>query len=201
MFLYRPRKGREERVLFRCCFAPFLFVSTQPHPRLSSERRPLAHSGTANFTGEYFSSPDAACRRYFDWFGTIAPPGSHSYRIYLGFVQDYPHCGRCNYQIEPPDSRIEYGPSILAVNFCPAGYTAQNLSPDPCYGLSAWDQAYCTRPGVDEYKSLGAQNCQGNPVNAGTGNKFQLEIDYQAATGLSFERSYNSRNAQLVSPP
>jgi RHS repeat-associated protein len=43
-------------------------------------------------------------------------------------------------------------------------------------------------------KNQGPQNCQGNPINAGTGNKFQSESDYATtgSTTLAITRSYNS---------
>ncbi|MGE3533160.1 MAG: RHS repeat-associated core domain-containing protein, partial [Steroidobacteraceae bacterium] len=45
----------------------------------------------------------------------------------------------------------------------------------------------------DIYKQNGCQYVIGNPCNPGTGNKFHSDIDYSStATGLSFERSYNS---------
>jgi len=51
-------------------------------------------------------------------------------------------------------------------------------------------------------KNLGncLENCSGvgNPIHAGTGNKFQAETDYAAAphTGLSFTRYYNSQDSK-----
>lgn len=51
-------------------------------------------------------------------------------------------------------------------------------------------------------KNLGQPDCcEGNPVNAGTGNKFQVETDYVGAahTQLEFRRYYNSQD-QTNSP-
>ncbi len=53
------------------------------------------------------------------------------------------------------------------------------------------------------YKSLGAPKpgqCAGNPCDASSGNKYQLEIDYRSAgMALSLTRSYNSRLANNFS--
>ncbi|MEQ1560351.1 MAG: RHS repeat-associated core domain-containing protein [Methyloglobulus sp.] len=41
------------------------------------------------------------------------------------------------------------------------------------------------------------KTCDGNPINAGTGNKFQIETDYVGSphTGLEIRRYYNSQNS------
>jgi RHS repeat-associated protein len=50
---------------------------------------------------------------------------------------------------------------------------------------------FCGKPAPN--KNQGGQNCQGNPINAGFGNKFQRETDYTASsTTLALVRSYNS---------
>ena len=71
----------------------------------------------------------------------------------------------------------------------------------PKPGCSSGEQlAYCSNASAPrEKKQLGAQ-CpvlEKNPVNSATGNKFQREQDYAAASGgLTFIRSYNSRSTQ-----
>jgi YD repeat-containing protein len=58
--------------------------------------------------------------------------------------------------------------------------------------------AYCYRstPSLDPPKNHG-QQCpmDGNPVNPGVGNKFQMEVDYEGTggSGLRFVRYYNNR--------
>ncbi len=67
---------------------------------------------------------------------------------------------------------------------------------------TAHTQAYCR--GVNEAKDFGEPCCEnrkvGNPINVGTGNKFQLERDYPRTAGslLSFERYYNSTGHQEI---
>jgi len=98
-----------------------------------------------------------------------------------------------------------------------------NGSPGSFHGLIGWE---CPEAGVGrypsascgssngasslQYKNTGghvAENClckdqipmAGNPINVGTGNKFQLETDY-SGTGpfpLSFKRAYNSANNNI----
>ncbi|HZR03991.1 MAG TPA: DUF6531 domain-containing protein [Burkholderiales bacterium] len=72
---------------------------------------------------------------------------------------------------------------------CPAGFTAWYDTTSASY--------YCARPNttMDTAKNNGCgSNCQGNPINSGTGNKFQVEVDYKAdgAFPLTFTRTYNS---------
>jgi YD repeat-containing protein len=53
----------------------------------------------------------------------------------------------------------------------------------------------CAPDAVTQEKNLGKNCCSvltGNPINNGTGIKFQEETDYQSPSGLSFVRSYNS---------
>lgn len=54
---------------------------------------------------------------------------------------------------------------------------------------------------VDPDKSLGKPDCplcQGNPINAGTGTKFQSEVIYRGAGLLTEELYYNSRLAVMA---
>lgn len=81
----------------------------------------------------------------------------------------------------------------------------------PHKGEYALDQApfksnpYCAGS-VSEAKNRGAcTGCPGpkagNPINIGTGNKFQLETDYQASnpnSGLGFHRYYNSQSDRVL---
>jgi RHS repeat-associated protein len=58
-------------------------------------------------------------------------------------------------------------------------------------------------PLTNSSKNLGGSTnscpmpCAGNPINTGTGNKFQVETDYigGAATGISLQRFYNSQDS------
>jgi YD repeat-containing protein len=56
----------------------------------------------------------------------------------------------------------------------------------------------CEAPAVNEPKSNGTPDegmpCVANPINPGTGNKYQIETDYRGATpfALTFQRFYNS---------
>lgn len=75
---------------------------------------------------------------------------------------------------------IDYQDTVF---FCPAGYTLSGST--------------CTLPSdtPDPQKNVDTPNCAlGNPCNAGTGNKYQREVDY-AGGGLfplRAERTYNS---------
>lgn len=101
--------------------------------------------------------------------------------------------------------------------YCPKGFGAQNITEITQCGGTDTDHlphfkgpnATCFRIGPDEGKNAGPcpGGCVGDdPVNPGTGNKFQTEPDY-SGTGpspLKFERTYNSRGsdsaAKVVSP-
>ena len=79
---------------------------------------------------------------------------------------------------------------------CPAGQDRLG-APYPCVNVPSCTSSQCTEAAKNPIKNIGkpAQNmCGGNPINIGTGNKYQVEHDY-SATGdfpLSFERIYNS---------
>ncbi|MDD1620236.1 MAG: DUF6531 domain-containing protein, partial [Methylococcaceae bacterium] len=64
-----------------------------------------------------------------------------------------------------------------------------------CSSTQTLIDGQCTN--VNPFKNAGPPSgplCKGNPINIGTGNKYQPETDYQGAGDfpLSFERSYNS---------
>lgn len=90
------------------------------------------------------------------------------------------------------------------LGFCANGYDPVNqicLQPGEC----TFPMAINPATGVCEFPFNLAKNngpscpALNNPINAGTGNKFQLEVDYAAvsAFGLSFQRFYNSNDSVI----
>lgn len=56
--------------------------------------------------------------------------------------------------------------------------------------------AQTARPGENTNRALGeTASCVGNPINPGTGLKYQIEVDYRSTSGLEFKRIYNSYGA------
>lgn len=94
---------------------------------------------------------------------------------------------------------------------CPANATgspAAPAAPTTCscntnYIPDAGTGTYCTwNPIVaDPDKNIGpcptCGTCTGNPINAATGLKYQLEVDYLAPSGFAFKRTYNSYASSL----
>jgi YD repeat-containing protein len=82
---------------------------------------------------------------------------------------------------------------------CPAGYTIQGQTAESSW---CWNGVGPNTPPVapiDPKKNLGCPFClAGNPLNVGTGNKYQAELDYKGAGAhpLHFERFYNSGPAE-----
>ena len=58
----------------------------------------------------------------------------------------------------------------------------------------------CKPGGIDDNKSAGDSGCNkcGNPVNAGSGNKYQLEADYGNPGQIMFERYYNGKGGSTA---
>ena len=65
-----------------------------------------------------------------------------------------------------------------------------NLTPPDANGA-------CVEPPLADKDDGGGGNCVANPCNAATGNKYQPETDV-SSNGLSFTRSYNSRNLEDI---
>ena len=91
---------------------------------------------------------------------------------------------------QSPPSAFRYirnGTHISAIVRCREGFTEQSDEP-----------GYCFRNGSDRNKDKGqCPHCDpamtSHPTHAGTGNKYQPEVDYESATGgLAFRRYYNS---------
>ena len=99
---------------------------------------------------------------------------------------------------------------VAAWAFCPQGttltgfsYTAADAPPGVTIGFGQgvnppW---FCVAP-IDHSKTYGPPPCNGtnngtNPINGGTGNKFQQETDLIGASSssLHFDRYYNSQRA------
>lgn len=87
--------------------------------------------------------------------------------------------------------------------YCPNGYDPKDYgysgnmcgwSPPDHFHFDA-PNASCVRSGIDPGKNAGScDKCVGNPINPGTGNKYQLDTDYRSsgAFPLEFIRAYNS---------
>ena len=77
---------------------------------------------------------------------------------------------------------------------CPLGMTADFDGLNVVNGTS-YSALYCRNNNESKNygRGCGAGSCVGNPINPGTGNKFQRESDYESVDGsLRFERFYNS---------
>lgn len=120
------------------------------------------------------TDPSAACQRAGlssgHWDGDVfVNEGS---QFYTRFIM-------CYY-----GSRYAFGQNIYArwLDTCPDGGTWDPIT-QQCRGA------------FDEDENLGGScNDKGNPVNTGTGNKFQVETDFAISGDLRFERYYNSRS-------
>ncbi|MGZ4958435.1 MAG: RHS repeat-associated core domain-containing protein [Methylomonas sp.] len=82
---------------------------------------------------------------------------------------------------------------------CPSGQTHDKTTGN-CISTPVCDSTHCTETTVNLIKNNGEPSgdlCGGNPINFGTGNKYQLETDYQGAGDfpLVFERTYNSETS------
>lgn len=107
---------------------------------------------------------------------------------------------------EKPDGymRLRNEDNVLVHARCPDGYNfssdlrmRKRLYPDKpqCIRIVACE----TKPtaGIEPEKNYGApETCAGNPINIGSANKFQAEIDYSAVTSgsASLTRYYNSQD-------
>ncbi|WOB24874.1 MULTISPECIES: RHS repeat-associated core domain-containing protein [Xanthomonas] len=82
-----------------------------------------------------------------------------------------------------------------------AGYCSQWSSPDGCFYLALFAQ---DEADYEPALSQGPPSCQspslscGNPINVGTGNKYQVETDWNDAGLPKFLRYYNSDRAGLA---
>ncbi len=152
-----------------------------------------------------FTAPDEFCQ----WYKNNRASASDAARTWVynpTFTGQYPgtsygacNCigGNCNIGVQ---HELE----------CPRGYAGENIvnsygfDPHTFLGRDApSDPAYCRFPLdlVDVEENLGAScgtKCPrgnvGNPVNAGTGNKYLVETDYAGAGAfpLTFTRTFNS---------
>ncbi|MDO8412780.1 MAG: DUF6531 domain-containing protein, partial [Gallionellaceae bacterium] len=84
---------------------------------------------------------------------------------------------------------------------CPSSSTPLNDTTCTCNSslVANRDQTACTTTTATGYsgKNTGG-SCslsQGNPINVGTGLKYQVEVDCRAPSGLEFKRTYNSQAA------
>jgi YD repeat-containing protein len=85
---------------------------------------------------------------------------------------------------------------------CPSGQTPLNIPPYTCQVTPTCDvnTKKCAETNLNPIKNNAeppAGLCSGNPINTGTGNKYQLESDYQGAGNfpLNFRRFYNSNSS------
>jgi YD repeat-containing protein len=85
---------------------------------------------------------------------------------------------------------------------CPSGQTPLTVPPYTCQVTPTCDvnTKKCTETNLNPIKNNAEPSaglCSGNPINTGTGNKYQLENDYQGAGDfpLNFRRFYNSNSS------
>jgi YD repeat-containing protein len=88
----------------------------------------------------------------------------------------------------PADTCNAYWPHLMKkLPECPIGYTLVSGKCNPT-GKIISD------------KNLGPGHCIGNPINAGIGMKYQVELDMALSNwGMKFERVYNSQQAKYIS--
>lgn len=93
------------------------------------------------------------------------------------------------------------GSSLWQCVNAPACPTGQNRnSAGLCIATPTCDTTHCSEATLNPVKSNGPPPsglCARNPINIGTGNKYQFESDYQGAGDfpLIFERTYNSSSS------
>jgi RHS repeat-associated protein len=123
-------------------------------------------------TGQ-FSNPSAVWAAYYAYASPSSPSLTLTSTTIVSATQY-----RFNFSYNNGASKSSMS-ALRAGNACAAGATL-NMTNNLC-----------------EYpqKTQGAQNCQGNPINGGSGNKFQKEVDYgqEAAPSLALLRFYNSQ--------
>ncbi len=155
----------------------------------------------------------------FTYYGYIQSAQPYSYYqtncVNQGGIQVYwadpnpqfngnPGCSESNGQ--GGYSGAAYSITLYTAPTCPTGYAYNSIThmcDAVCPSPRTVSGASCTLPlgSIDPYKGLGicipcllAQMMQGDPINSGTGNKFQIETDY-AGTGiypLRAARTYNN---------
>src|SRR3954454_9945812 len=146
---------------------------------------PTSQSGRCSLGTDYTAAATAMCAIY----GYDLYPGSH------------PPCERCDGSFTPsclaPNGTIGSGGGLWGGHFCDA--EGKRITIGQAIPGSGTYASSCTPAPevVDPDKNNGCRNGVGNPCNAATGNKFQIEGDY-AGTGphaLRFVRYYNSAAA------
>jgi RHS repeat-associated protein len=121
------------------------------------------------------SMPPTGTGRIDDW-----------HRVWPGYSDMYLVPSSCSthgqgLSIRCPGNRCSGGFTCRAEYTCPTGETATNRV---CPGSPGKNKGSLCK---------NSQAAIGNPCNSATGNKYQLETDYQSSgTGLAFSRSYNS---------
>ena len=156
-----------------------------------------------------FAHPDNICDGYFSTRSNASAqckvsnpdiPPAHSDCSYVGSgcVPGVcpPYTSRSVGYESPPGSqhayRFHYCESSTK---CRSGYTTTGNG--QCI---ADDQTNLDKNQGNSQCNISASNALGNPVNVATGNKFQVETDFQfGRTNLAFKRYYNSTN-NLQSP-
>jgi len=118
-------------------------------------------------------------------FAVVAESGTQGPAVYVpAFTAPYFYIS--NYCTAMATNRKLYYPRLEESGArCTSGYS-MDVSAIPYL---------CVPNTIDPAKNLGKNCCDvmtGNPIHHGTGNKFQHEVDYISAAGLSFERYYNS---------
>jgi hypothetical protein len=113
-----------------------------------------------------------------------------------------PPCDRCGFSspvhcLSPTSDAPAYAGNLFGTSACNLAATEfAKLYPNDTGGH--W--VSCTPPPavIDPNKNNGCSNAVGNPCNAATGNKFEIERDYQGvgAHPLQFVRYYNSARAR-----
>ncbi len=148
------------------------------------------------FTATGLSSPGAVCdatsvpENWEGTTGTFKRTGSATTLCSLRYTH-----GHCTAELRPGVYKNYTG--VHRNYYCSSGYES--------YGSSCKNVVCVRQPNsVDLYSSAGKPDLScGNPVNVGTGNKYQSEIDLisNGLGQLRIERAYNSYpNPELIEP-
>jgi YD repeat-containing protein len=166
-------------LLYRFVLALFLLASLVAHAGWEMTQCILWSAPTA---GGGFGSPGAAALRAFEVsMGSGCTPKVNS----------------C--MPNPSNSTADFTCTVdsTPIATCPQGFVVATTA----HGSQrTMDGLHCGVMIPDPGKGNGPPDCpncqsQGNPVNMGTGNKYQREVDFDFPNGLSLVRYYNARSA------
>jgi RHS repeat-associated protein len=161
----------------------------QPLPAIVEGPAPQWGTALGIQPGEYFSTPDAACRRQHQYYNPGAPYQSPVYISYRGYA--------CRWDMTSPNASTIF-PSVVELTcdiFPGFGLTRDGRCVSGGVGIRDDD---CEKECGVEGPSHPMQPKVGNPVTLGNGAKVERIDDYVTADGLfGVTRQYRSRPRQV----